>query len=218
MREKYLHQLSLAQNLKYPLSKCSKSLGLVQFLRCHPRSSLVLSARSVAYIIIWRQRRQVVHGTRQHCLDPHRPLRYSDLFRLDLNTGLSWVHLLASCQHLLLKGCSFSRLHVWDSVELPHILGSNLPCTSAAGPSESLPHLPPALGHSALGSSSHLCPAAAPWPIHWLPLEASGAFWAPFTPQKSQGDGYRLSVCVPPPKSFSEIFTPKVTMLGGGGL
>lgn len=47
-------------------------------------------------------------------------LRHSDLFRPDLNTIITSAS-LGSPQHLLLKGCSFSRLRVWDSGELPHL-------------------------------------------------------------------------------------------------
>lgn len=163
-------------------------------------------------MIKWWQREHLVHGIRCCVLDLCRPLGYSNLFGLDLNTGLLRVHLWASCWHLLWKGCSFPRLRVGDSVELPLAPGFNLPRTSAAGPLESLSdlllplarpsallwgHLPTPLSHcsSLAHSLAPLRAGAGGWP-----LRAGAGGWAPFTRQKSQGDCNWLNVCVSQPQ------------------
>lgn len=132
---------------------------------------------------------QVVHGTRWHPLDLHRPLRYSDLFRLEVNTGLWGLHLWASC-----GTCC------WKTVVLP--------CFSCLAQGLQAHQSSSALGRARStllwGHRFDTCLTAASGPTHWL--LACGAF-------------YRLNVSVlshHPQNSYARILTPKGMVLGSG--
>lgn len=153
---------------------------------------------------MWRQRAQVVHGTRWHPLDLHGSIRYSDLFRLDVNTGVWGIHLWASCGTCcwktvvfpgftfgILCGCLLSQASVCQAHGLQTYRSF---CTIFLCPW-------PGRVHSAMGSLlwplSHCSPMAqslapGPWVFYRLNV------FVPPTPPKflcqnsnSQSDGVR---------------------------
>lgn len=183
-------------NLKYPFGKCSISEVM---------NEVKISLLNVTPDHLWLYQQGVwciwSDGDRKdnrHPLDPHWPLRHSDLFRLDLNTKLWRAHLWASCWHLLLKGCCVSWLHVWDSVKSTHVPGLGLPRASAAA-CQSAPPLPSALCLGCALSCEGIpypSPTTDPWPIHWLSLEAYGLVWVPFTSQRCEVDLGKLNLAL----------------------
>lgn len=128
---------------------------------------------------------------------------------LETATCSGWIKTLSYEKFIsgLSAGICCERLQFFQA----HVPGFSSSHTSTAGPSESPPHLPPALGqavHSVAGSSSHPCPTAAPpaapRPTDQLPLEDCGAFWVPFTHGRAKGTATDW-ISVSPASSYTHI-------------